>query len=170
MICKLGGPATGVKPGNSGKYASLSPFQQQGLEMSSYGQHATSFSFQQDSALVAQFASHDHPERALAPSDTPEEVAAWNDIAHHESRPKKPTIGRPMYKPEAISTNERSPLLPRLPVPKISEGGGSDHDFDYKRTFLSEVKTLARYTLPVFGCVSHFLVGRNQSLIDPQNP
>jgi hypothetical protein len=139
--------------------------------MSSYGQHATSFSFQQDSALVAQFASHDHPERALAPSDTPEEAAAWNDTTHYESRPKKPTIGKSMHKPEAISTNERSPLLPKLSIPRISEtcegSSSSDHDLGYKRTLLNEVKILARYTLPVFGCVSHFLVGRNQSLIYP---
>ena len=139
--------------------------------MSSYGQHATSFSFQQDSALVAQFASHDHPEGTLAPSDTPEEAAAWNDTTHYESRPKKPTIGKSMHKPEAICANERSPLLPKLSIPRISEtceGGGSlDQDLGYKRAFLSEIKTLAKNTLPVVGCVFHFLAGRHPSLIDP---
>ena len=135
--------------------------------MSSYGQHATSFSLQQDSALVAQFASHDHPERAPAPSDTTEEAAAWNDTTHYESRPKKPTIGKPMHKPGAISTNERSPLLPKLISETCEDGGSLDQDLGYKRAFLSEIKTLAKNTLPVVGCVFHFLAGRHPSLIDP---
>lgn len=129
--------------------------------MSSYGQHAPSSSFQQDSALVAQFASHDYylegDPRSFTPSDTPEEVIAWNDS---ESRPQRLTIGRPTHKLEApASTNERSPLLSKPSIPRITTtykggDGGSDHDFDYRRTFSDEVKTLARYTLPVFGCAS----------------
>lgn len=145
--------------------------------MSSYGQHAPSSSFQQDSALVAQFASYDHPganPRSFAPSNIPEEAAAWNDSIPHESRPKRLTIGRPVHKPEFhASTNERSPLLRKPSVSRINETyeegivDRSGHDFDYKQTFFDEVKTLARYTLPVFGCVpfpfqkwpvsSHFL-------------
>jgi len=130
--------------------------------MSSYGQHAPSSSFQQDSALVAQFASRDHylegDPRSFTPSDIPDEVVAWNDS---ESRPKRLTIGRPTHKLEApASTNERSPLLSKPSIPRITttyKGGdsGSDHDFfDYKCAFSDEVKTLARYTLPVFGCAS----------------
>ena len=130
--------------------------------MSSYGQHAPSSSFQQDSALVAQFASYDYAERdnrPLPPSDIPEEAAAWNDTTYYESRPKRPTIARPAYKPDArISTNEHSPLLPKSSVSQINEphqGGdhGPGHDLDYRHLFFDEVKTLARYTLPVFGCV-----------------
>jgi len=132
--------------------------------MSSYGQHAPSSSFQQDSALVAQFASQDHPERdphPSAPSDIPRNVI-WSDSVPYESRPKILTIGHPVHKPEAhTSTNERSPLLHKPSVSRISEayegGDGSNHDFDYRRTFFDEVRTLARYTLPVFGCVSLFL-------------
>ena len=133
--------------------------------MSSYGQRAPSSSFQQGSALVAQFASYDNAERDYhnsTPSDIPEEAAAWNDTTYYESRPKKPTMGRPMYKPEIhVSTNERSLLLPKSTVSPINETyeGGDDgpgHGLDYRRIFFDEVKTLARYTLPVFGCVSRF--------------
>ena len=140
--------------------------------MSSYGQHAPSSSFQQDSALVAQFVSHDLPERdprALAPSDIPEEVAFWNDSIPHEPRPKRLTIGPPIHKPEAhTSTNESSPLLRKPSISRITEtyeggDGGSDHNFDYRRTFFEEVKTLARYTLPVFGCASLFLFRADRS-------
>ena len=126
--------------------------------MSSYGQHAPSSSFQQDSALVAQFASQDRD----APSDISEETAAWNDTIPYESRPKRPSIGLPVYKPESFtSTNERAPLLPKPSVPRITEAyegsvDSSDQDFHYRHTFFDEVKTLARYTLPVFGCVSYF--------------
>ena len=131
--------------------------------MSSYGQRAPSSSFQQDSALVAQFASQlDH---RPSTSTAPEEVAAWNDAIPYEPRPKKPTMGQLSDKPDThISTNERSPLLPKLsPVSPINETyEGSDsclsHDFDYKRTFFDEVKTLSRYTLPVFGYVSRFFL------------
>ena len=139
--------------------------------MSSYGQHAPSSSFQQDSALVAQFASQDHPAgrdpHPFAPSDIPGDVV-WNDPVPYESRPKRLTIGNPVHKPEAhTSANERSPLLHRPSVSRISEayegGDGSDHDFDYRRTFFDEVKTLARYTLPVFGCVSLFLFRGDRS-------
>jgi len=138
--------------------------------MSSYGQHAPSSSLQQDSALVAQFASHDHTERdhcPLSPSDIHEEAAAWNDSIPHKSRPMKPTIGRPMDKPEIhISTNERAPLLSKPSISRIDEThkGGDDgpaHDLDYKCAFFDEVKTLAGYTLPVFGCASHFLFRRD---------
>ena len=140
--------------------------------MSSYGQHAPSSSFQQDSALVAQFASRDYAERdprPLAPSDIPEEVAAWNDTALHESRPSRLAIGQPVHKPEPyISANERSPLLQKPSVPRINEThesshDGSGHDFDYRKIFFDEVKTLARYTLPVFGCVSLFLFRNDYS-------
>jgi hypothetical protein len=133
--------------------------------MSSYGQHAPSSSFQQDSALVAQFASYDHPERdprSSASSDIPEAAAAWNDSIPHERRPKRLTIGGSVYKPEAhASTNERSPLLRKPSVSRIREAyeggdGRSDHDLDYRRTFFDEVKTLAKYTLPVFGCAFLF--------------
>ena len=129
--------------------------------MSSYGQHATSSSFQQDSALVAQFASQDQADRdrrSIAPYDLPDEVAAWNDsLPYNQSRPKRPTLGRPVHKEDL--TNERAPLLPRPSVSRINEtyeggccdGHDSDHDFDYRRTFFHEVKTLAKYTLPVFG-------------------
>ena len=136
--------------------------------MSSYGQHAPSSSFQQDSALVAQFASHDHPEsdpHPFAPSDIP---AVWNDSVPRESRPKRLTIGRPIHKQEAHTpTNECSPLLHKPPISPISETSegddGSDRGFDYRRTFLDEVKTLARYTLPVFGCASLFLFRGDRS-------
>ena len=134
-------------------------------EMCSYGQHAPSSSFQQDSALVAQFASQDHFERdhhALASSDIPEEFTAWNDTICYESRPKNPTLGRPMHKEDIINyTNERAPLLPKPSVSGINEAyedsdDDSNHDRDYRRIFFNEVKTLARYTLPVFGFAPHF--------------
>ena len=147
--------------------------------MSSYGQHAPSSSFQQDSALVAKFASHDQLERdprPFTPSDIPEEVTAWNDSFLHESRPKRLTIGPPVHKPEAYaSANERVPLLHKPSVSRINEtceGGDhrSDHDFDYSRTFFDEVKTLSRYTLPVFGCASLFRFGGVSFLSILQNP
>jgi len=131
--------------------------------MDSYGQHAPSSSLQQDSALVAQFDLHDHAgrdRRSLAPSDTHEEADAWNDTIPDESRLEKPAIGWSVHKPEShASTNERAPLLPRPSISRINgtcKGGddGSDHDFDYRRAFFDEVKTLARYTLPVFGYAS----------------
>ena len=131
--------------------------------MSSYGQPAPWSSLQQDSALVAQFASYDYAERdhrSLPPS---EEVAAWNDtLIPQKSRPMKPTIGRPMDKPEIrTSVNERAPLLPKPSISRIDEthkGGHDGPDLDYRRAFFDEVKTLARYTLPVFGCASDFLL------------
>ena len=136
--------------------------------MSSYGQRASPSSFQQDSTLVAQFTSHDHPERdphPFAPSDIP---GVWNDSVPCESRSKGLTIGRPIHQPEAYtSTNECSPLLHNPPISPIGEtyggGDGSGRGFDYRRTFLDEVKTLARYTLPVFGCVSLFLFRGDRS-------
>ena len=141
--------------------------------MSSYGQHPPSSSFQQDSALVAQFASHDsHPERdphPFAPSDIP---GVWNDSAPRESRPKRPTIENPIHKPEVhTSANECSPLLHKPSISRINEtyegGDGSDRSFDYRQTFLDEVKTLARYTLPVFGCASLFLFRCDRSHLVP---
>ena len=128
--------------------------------MASYGQHAPSSSFQQDSALVARFASQDQAERdrrALAPSDLPEEFFAWNDTPSDGLRPNKPTLGRPMYQEDILSlTNERAPLLRKPSVSRINEtyessDDHSDHDHDYRRAFFDEVKTLARYTLPIFG-------------------
>jgi hypothetical protein len=128
--------------------------------MSSYGQHAPSSSFQQDSALVAQYASHVYSERDPRPyphSDVPEEIAAWNDSTLHESRPKRLTIGLPVRRPDSPGlSHERSPLLRKPSVSRINESyesvdGRSSHDFDYKRTFLDEINTLAKYTLPVFG-------------------
>lgn len=142
--------------------------------MSSYGQRAPSSSFQQDSALVAQFASHEHAERdnrIPVSSAVPEELAAWNDTTYYQPRPKKLTIGRPVDKPETRpSTNERSPLLPNpcsvSPINETYEGHDRHvHDSDYKRIFLDEVKTLARYTLPVFGCVSHLHFTHGRLLI-----
>ena len=133
--------------------------------MSSYGQRAPSSSFQQDSALVAQFASQDQVERdhcSLPPPDVAEEFAAWNDTIPCESRPNKPTLGRPMHKEDAFTfANERAPLLSKPSISRINEvyedsDDHSNHDLDYRRAFFEEVKTLARYTLPVFGCVSHF--------------
>ena len=68
-------------------------------------------------------------------------------------------------------TNERSPLLPNpSPVSPNNETyveGDScpSHDFDYKRTFFDEVKTLSRYTLPVFGYASRSVFGTGRSLI-----
>ena len=57
-----------------------------------------------------------------------------------------------------ISTSERSALLPKpcsvSPINEVHDGPG--HDSDYRRTFFDEVKILAGYTLPVFGCASHF--------------
>ena len=133
--------------------------------MSSYGQHAPSTSFKQDSALVAQFASQDQAERdfrSRAPFNDPEEVAVWNDTTPYESRPRKPTIGRPVLNENKLaSTNERTPLVSKPSISRIHEAyegsdGDSHHDFDYRRMFLDELKTLARYTLPVFGCASRF--------------
>jgi len=73
-------------------------------------------------------------------------------------------MARPEEKPETcVSTNECSPLLPKpCPVSPIN-GTYEDHRgpggaSDYKRIFFDEVKTLARYTLPVFGCVFHFYI------------
>lgn len=152
--------------------------QQYRSAMSSYGQRAPSSSFQQDSALVAQFASHEHAERdnrTPASSAVPEELAAWNDTTYYQPRPKKLTMGRPMDKPEARpSTNERSPLLPNpCPVSPINETyEGHDrpgHGSDYKRIFFDEVKTLSRYTLPVFGYVSHLHFTLGRLLIFMQN-
>jgi len=66
-------------------------------------------------------------------------------------------MGLPTDEPETrIFTDERSPLLPKpSPVSPITEAD-EGHDSDYRRAFFDEVKTLSRYTLPVFGCVSHF--------------
>ena len=117
--------------------------------MCSYGQHAPSSSFQQDSALVAQFVSQR--------SDVSEEYTTWNDALSYESRPKKLTLGQLVYKEDVSAvTNERAPLLPKPSVTRITEAyEGSDdhsnHDRDYRHIFLDEVKTLSRYTLPVFG-------------------
>jgi len=141
--------------------------------MSSYGQRAPSSSFQQDSALVAQFASHEHAERDNH-IPAPEEFAAWNDTTY-QPRPKKLTMGRRTDKPEArISANERSPLLPKpCSVSQINETyegqDGRGHDSDYRHTFFDEVKTLARYTLPVFGCVSRLRFTHGPLLICIQN-
>ena len=105
--------------------------------------------------MVAQFASYDHSERD-PPSDTIE-VTAWDDTITYESRPKKPTIGGPVVKQESHNpSTERSPLLSKTSVARISEAyEGSDdgygHDVGYRRILFDEVKTLARYTLPVFG-------------------
>ena len=76
-----------------------------------------------------------------------------------------------MDKPDA---NERSPLLPKpssvSPINETYEGhNGPGHDSDYKRIFFDEVKTLARYTLPVFGYVSHFRFILARLLIYIQN-
>ena len=173
MICKIpwiplrteiNKKYAGVRAANRSPFLSLPAAARVG-EMSSYGQHAPSSSFQQDSALVAQFASYERDHRSIAPSDISEEFAAWNDTIPYESRPNKPTIGRPMQKPETYtSTNERAPLIPKPPISRINEtyeGGndGSGHGSDYRRMFFDEVKTLARYTLPVFGCAPHFLFG-----------
>ena len=175
MICKLPRipPRTEIHKRISGSSGNK-PFallflsqQQQESEMSSYGQHAPSSSFQQDSALVAQFASCERDNRSIAPSDIPEVVDAWNDTIPNESRPKKPTIGRPMHKPEIYtSTDERAPLIYKPSISRINEtyeGGdnGLGHGSDYRRAIFDEVKILARYTLPVFGCVSHFLFGND---------
>ena len=135
---------------------SPSKLQPESESMSSYGQHTTSSSFQRDSALVAQFASYDHADRnprPLAPSYITEEIAAWNDTIPHEPRPKRPTIGQLVCKSETISSpSERSPLLHKSTVSRINEGDGdSGHGFDYRTLFFKEVKTLAFYTLPVFG-------------------
>jgi hypothetical protein len=128
--------------------------------MSSYGQHAPSTSFQQDSALVARFASGDLTERdtrSHAPFNDPEEVSAWNDTIPYESRPRRPTLGRPAYTENKItSTNERTPLVSKSSVSRIHEAyegidEDSHHDFDYRRIFFEELKSLSRYTLPVFG-------------------
>lgn len=140
--------------------------------MSSYGQHAPSSSFQQDSALVAQYASQVYSEReprSYSHSDVPEEIAAWNDTTLYESRPKRLTIGLPVHKPEPPNaTDERAPLLRKPSVSRINESyeGVDDplsHDFDYKRVVIDEVKTLARYTLPVFGYPSPLLFGYHRS-------
>ena len=129
--------------------------------MSSYGQHVTS-SFQQDSALVAQFSSYDHADprnpRSINPSDITEETSAWNDTIPHEPRPRRLTIGRPMYKSEPNSSaNELSPLLLKPIVTRINKADdGAGHPFDYRTVFFNEVKTLAFYALPVFGCAHLF--------------
>ena len=68
-----------------------------------------------------------------------------------------------MHKEDVFSvTNERAPLLPKPSVSRINEayegfGDDSNHDHNYKRAFFDEVKTLSRYTLPVFGCASRFI-------------
>lgn len=140
--------------------------------MSSYGQHAPSSSFQQDSALVAQYASQVYSERdprSCSHSDVPEEIAAWNDTTLYESRPKRLTIGLPVHKTEPPnSPDERSPLLRKPSVSRIDESHESvddrlSHDFDYKRLVFDEVKTLARYTLPVFGYPSPLSFGYHRS-------
>jgi len=77
-----------------------------------------------------------------------------------------------MDKPETcISIDERSPLFPKpCSVSSIDEGHDRPgHDSDYIRTFSNEVKTLARCTLPVFGCVSHFHFVLGRPLICLQN-
>jgi len=85
-------------------------------------------------------------------------------------------MGRPDEKPETrISTNECSPLLPKpysvSPINETYEGlKGLGRDSDYGPAFFGEVKTLARYTLPVFGCVSHFRILTGQFLIYIQDP
>ena len=128
--------------------------------MSSYGQHAPSSSFQQDPALVARFASQVPVERehcSLPATDVAEEFTVWNNTIPHESRPKKPTLGRPVHKEDTSTfANERTPLLSKPSISRINEayedcGGRSNHDLDYRRAFFEEVMTLARYTLPAFG-------------------
>ena len=91
----------------------------------------------------------------------PNNAGVWRHTAYYQRRPEKPTmwLTTDEREPETrISTNERSVLLPKpcsvSPINGVHDD--PDHDSDYRRKFFDEVKILARYTLPVFACVSHF--------------
>ncbi|KAJ7033193.1 MATE efflux family protein [Mycena alexandri] len=122
--------------------------------MASHVYSITSGSLPSDYATVSRYAA------AHSNGMEPSEEATNTESSHTSSpslakRPSRPSLGVPVVAQNGHRPTENTPLLnPGPHVPRIEENEvetGSDSDLSTAALYLSELRILTKYSLPVFG-------------------
>ncbi|KAF7348491.1 RNA helicase [Mycena venus] len=119
--------------------------------MASYVHSSTAASLPSDYAVVSQYATHSDGMEQDA--ESAEQRHTTNPhIARRPSRPSMTAPNIPQYSSKAIIPTENTPLLSTEPqVPRIEERHVQDSELSTAAIYLSELRILTKYSLPVFG-------------------